>query len=407
VKTQSRTFSEVSKSDSHWLKRQRVSSLHPRQFVKQCAAGLLYPRRQSSWLETDEPVILYYHRVSDEDVDSAGVRSDITVSVRSFERQIECLLEHFEVVPLEDLAARIRSGQSTRGQIAVTFDDGYVDNYTYAYPILKKHQVPATIFIPTGHVGSRLRFWWDTMAALVTAMQQRPFNEADLPNDVFTPQLRTLLARVAARNAPLTALTNHLKGEGPERTRLVIDFLGRQVGSDMRLAPERLFLTWDEMREMSTNGVSFGSHTHTHPPLPGLTDSDLDHEIQESRAQLTANLGVPPAALSYPDGYFDERVVRAVRRAGYEYAVQTRRFLAERGMDIYSLPRRMVKESHSTGCFDQFSASIFMCEILGIFDQLAFRERRRKNPYKRPANLDASANVSGKDNAPEMVRPGQ
>lgn len=93
-------------------------------------------------------VALMYHRVSDE-----GNNSDITVSTKNFERQIKYLKKNFNIVPLDELVdANIRHSKIEKSIVAITFDDGFRDNYADAYPILRKHNVPATIFVVTDYI---------------------------------------------------------------------------------------------------------------------------------------------------------------------------------------------------------------------------------------------------------------
>src|SRR3990167_4829126 len=98
--------------------------------------------------------ILMYHYVNDQEPS----RSRLGVSPATFERQMRFLSEHkYNVIPLEELADLIRSGQKIPPKTAaITFDDGYLDNYTRAYPILKKYNLPATIFVVINRLGKKM-----------------------------------------------------------------------------------------------------------------------------------------------------------------------------------------------------------------------------------------------------------
>ncbi|MDD2541266.1 MAG: polysaccharide deacetylase family protein, partial [Desulfuromonadaceae bacterium] len=104
--------------------------------------------------------ILMYHRV----LASGGnqpyfVQSGMYVSASSFEKQIAFLRDRFEVVFFEDLVEKVLNGGDIRGHCAITFDDGWRDNYTEAFSILAKYRVPVTIFLATGFVGTDRMFW--------------------------------------------------------------------------------------------------------------------------------------------------------------------------------------------------------------------------------------------------------
>lgn len=120
-------------------------------------SGLAAPlvNRANGWLGRQSAVILVYHRVNDEMTDG------VTVGREQFERQMELLRREYPVVPLEDIASA-RAGRDTkRPVIAVTFDDGYLDNFENAVPILSRHRIPATFFVSTGFIGTRRGFVHD------------------------------------------------------------------------------------------------------------------------------------------------------------------------------------------------------------------------------------------------------
>jgi peptidoglycan/xylan/chitin deacetylase (PgdA/CDA1 family) len=359
--------------------RSASSSVNWRHLVKQGAAGLLYATRHG-WSAQGGARILYYHRVADSDL-SATVRSDITVTVESFSRQLECLLRHFDIVPLEELIDDVEAGRDSRRRLAISFDDGYIDNYALAYPILRRHSVPATIFVATGFVGSRQRFWWDALALAVERLRHQRHDRTVLDRAGVPPPLQELMLGVAAGRLRLTELTNALKRTHLAFAHELVRALEEQLQFNCRQADERLFLTWDEMSEMSRNGITFGAHSQSHAILPDLDDDRLTQEVEQPRALIRQHLGSDPAGFSYPDGCYDERVRRAVIRAGYRYAVQTSRGQNHGNDDFYALPRRMVKQSHSTGIFGEFASRTFVCEVTGIFDRIALRAQRRVNPY--------------------------
>ncbi|MCX6800315.1 MAG: polysaccharide deacetylase family protein [Candidatus Falkowbacteria bacterium] len=102
-------------------------------------------------------IILFYHRV-------ASIENDpnlLSVNPENFEKQLLYLKDHFKIISLKELAKRISSKKIVKGLVAITFDDGYVDNLTNALPILEKLQVPATIFVTAGKIGSSEPFYWD------------------------------------------------------------------------------------------------------------------------------------------------------------------------------------------------------------------------------------------------------
>ena len=102
------------------------------------------------------PVLMYHN------IDEHYAESKLSVSPESFHRQMKFLRQHrYKVVSLEELARLIVSDKHIPyGTVAVTFDDGYMNNYTNAFEVLKKYNIPATIFVPTDKVGSSGYMGW-------------------------------------------------------------------------------------------------------------------------------------------------------------------------------------------------------------------------------------------------------
>lgn len=105
-----------------------------------------------------------YHSVNT----SAMPKNRLQVRVDTFERQMRFLKSHhYNVLSLESIVTLIKKGEKIPPRsVAITFDDGYRDNYIFAYPILKKYNLPATIFIIVNEVGRPDRLSWDEIKAM-------------------------------------------------------------------------------------------------------------------------------------------------------------------------------------------------------------------------------------------------
>lgn len=333
--------------------------------------------------KTGRPKILYYHRICDRKEDFFPV-PDLAVSKNNFEKQMEFIKEEFNVLPLDVIVDRFKKGKAlSYRDIAITFDDGYIDNYTYAFPILKRYGLPATIFLPTGYIGSDRLFWWDKLALILKAARSKEIEWKTFPLNLFSFKLKSLLRKTVSRETSLTPLTNYLKGIGTKRREEAIEYLEEKLlnGACFSLPP-RLFLSWKEIKEMSGNGIAFGSHSHSHAILTEINDDVMVQELIFSKEIIKENIGTEVKAFSYPDGCVDYRVKRKVIEAGYDYAVKTNRYVTQDILDIYLIPRKMVKECHSKGYFNEFSKAMFTMELSGMYNHLLLRDSRRRNPYK-------------------------
>ena len=294
--------------------------------------------------------ILAYHRVLDDDPEEFPFDGDvISATTADFRRQMEFVRRNFDVISFCDLEYCDRTGRSwpERG-LLITFDDGYRDNYTQAFPVLKELGLPATMFLITGCVGSAELMWWDLIAYCL----------------LHTPRLWATLPEVSATPFPLSARRE--RQDAVRRTlswiKLVSeavksDFLSRlpdELGVSLPRNAERMRLSWDEAREMARYGIEFGGHTVTHPVLSQVCDDRLEEEVRQSKREIEKRLGTPVFAFSYPIGHersYGEAARRAVARAGFRYAVSSRQGTATGGFDRYALPRIFVDANCSHNLF--------------------------------------------------------
>ncbi|MGH7681889.1 MAG: polysaccharide deacetylase family protein, partial [Candidatus Eiseniibacteriota bacterium] len=200
--------------------------------------------------------ILIYHRVNDEgDPYFGGVPTAV------FERQMEYLASRFHVMALSRLVAALEERSIPPNAIAITFDDGYRDNYTNALPILTRYKVPATIFVSTGAIGSTRQLWHDDVFSAFRDTTQ-PFL-APYGGRATASPLGTIPERLRTQREFLTHVRTLRE---PERSRAIA-----WLREALRVGPPReapgLMLSWDEVKEMHRAGIEFGSHTVSHPIL--------------------------------------------------------------------------------------------------------------------------------------------
>ncbi|HYM71287.1 MAG TPA: polysaccharide deacetylase family protein [bacterium] len=257
-------------------------------------------------------LVLCYHRVAPApEADPTG--RGLQVASARFRAHMEILARRFTVVPLEDLVARLADGARTDGMAAVTFDDGYADNYLSAFPILSELSIPATIFLTTDYIDRARPFWMERLARFVSGHLG---DVVTLPAEIGGRVDLTSTADAPRAYQQLRARLQELD-DGAQRERW-LDLLGAGAPPDSRP------LTWDEIRTMQRGGVAFGAHTLTHPSLPAVSNAALRLEIDASREMITARLAHRPAVFAYPFGDVDERVRAAVAAAGFRAAVTIR-----------------------------------------------------------------------------------
>lgn len=250
--------------------------------------------------------IIFYHRVS--------ARKDCwsveALDPDIFEAQIRYLCRNYRILSLRELLASLNVNELPKKAVAITFDDGYKDNYLHAYPILRKYHVPATIFLASGSIGGRDLFWWDKVGYAVWHAGVRRLQLAELGNY----QLESDIDR---RHAAL-AILERLKDLPDWRKNLLIGELINRAEADIPDGlGEQLILSWEEVIEMSLNGIDFGAHTVTHPVLPNLSTGLAKWEIAQSKKDVETRIGKGVHFFAYPDGQFNAQIADIVREVGF------------------------------------------------------------------------------------------
>jgi len=276
--------------------------------------------------------ILCYHRVGEQPpADPFGLltRYGLHVEVGRFQRQMEHLARRYRVVPLDELVALLEHPSRGPSLAAVTFDDGYADNYLHAFPVLQRVGIPATVFLATGTVGRDAAFWWDR---LVWHLSRHAGGRLPLPPSLDGPD--TALDSAEQLLRVFDALHSRLQTlEGPVRDSLLDAMAGEVAPGSSRP------LTWDEVRRMAAAGITFGAHSVSHPSLVAVSDAALRSEIEGSRDEIVARLGTVSTTFSYPFGHVDDRAANAVEAAGFRAAVTVRQAFCDAKSSRYLLPR--------------------------------------------------------------------
>lgn len=289
--------------------RQRVAS------VLSAAGG---PRVLAVAGRHERLTVLNYHRIAEPpDAGFPFLPGIVSTSPAGFALQMEWARRNFSVVGLDDLLAWLRDGWHLPARpLLVTFDDGYLDNYLHAAPVLRRLGLPAVMFLIAGSIGRDETPWWDDLARHVrhTAADQ-----------VSLPLLgETDLSGRTARAAALDALLDRLKRVPDGERRDALPVIRRALGAPTVAEPEGpLFMTWDHARELVAAGIDCQPHTMTHPILTRIDPDGLREELAESARVVCAETGREASAFAYPNGTaadFDPAVVRAVADAGYEVA---------------------------------------------------------------------------------------
>ena len=257
--------------------------------------------------------VLMYHRVCPRD----NSWSLAGVSPSDFEKHMEYFRRNFEILSLETLAQYIRDGKHpTEKSVAVTFDDGYKDNLVYAYPILKEYNIPATIFLTTGFIGTDRLLWWDKVGYAISNTSLKEFKVDGLGHYNLDSMIDRLMA-TSKITEQMKSMPNETKLQTEEE---LLSTLKVEIPSGLG---NTMLLNWDEITQMDSSIISFGAHTVNHPILTNVPLEQAKHEIIQSKEELEARLDRPITSFAYPNGNCNAELVEFVSSNGFTCAVST------------------------------------------------------------------------------------
>ena len=305
-------------------------------------------------------VILMYHRILPSDQAKLQIQPGMYVDPETFEMHVQYLKQYFQMISLSEKFSSTRTAKkskSVRPACILTFDDGWKDFFEFAYPVLKRNQVPATVFLPTGYVGTNDWFWTDRLAGLLTnaISPARPGK----PGNPLSERIEGIQGAYEER---LEAAIHLLKNRNDQEIEDVITTLKKRMG--VGATPnQRVFLNWEEVREMGGSGlVSFGSHTHNHRILVHLKEGEVREELVLSKKILLREGVVDPSFIPfcYPNGNTNQRIACMVREAGYHAAVSTGKGWNDGGTSPFELKRVAIHQDMTA------SREMFGCRVVDI-----------------------------------------
>ena len=264
--------------------------------------------------------ILAYHRVMDIDEMTYNYDEElISASCSDFDWQMDYLNKNYNPISMQGVInCVIGNEEFPKKPIVVTFDDGFVDNYENAFPILKKYNVPATFFVSTGYINSNNIYWFDMIAYIIKA---RLIDVIPIPNmngDLKIPTDRD------SRKRMLKEVLSYLKNVNDvEREFIIGEFRAGVSNKDIQKHFQSQSMTWEQLKEMSKNNMDIQSHTVSHPILSQLSKDKIEAELINSKNEIENKIGTACNVLAYPSGKpstFNSDVINIAQNSGYKMA---------------------------------------------------------------------------------------
>ena len=314
-------------------------------------------------------VLMYHHVVDSAELNDWYVQPGMYVTWQVFDMQMGYLRKRYQVVPLARLIEALQGKKNLPMDMCVlTFDDGWKDNHAHALPILKKYNLPATVFLVSDFVGTSSWFWPEEVCGLLSKYFQRQELGEPLTTNYPTLDRMGVVSVISRSDWPptkkiettLEMLKSLQEADKEKALKELKDLLKNNSKEDVS---KRLLLTWDEVAEMRRSNIAFGSHTRTHAILTKVSKEKAREEILGSKLEIERRLSTACWAFCYPNGDSNPRVKEMVKEY-YKCAFTTERMFVRPGSDPLSLGRIAIHNDMTC------TKPLFACRISGLLDVL-------------------------------------
>ena len=297
-----------------------------------------------TWADLFSPtaLILCYHSVSDQRIEQSSIISPgITVDDDKFEQQMNILRKEYHPITLDDIADSLKHGKKfPRRAVAVTFDDGFADNYHIAAPIMEKYDIRGAIYLAVDAVRRQELPWYCRLHYLFykAAENELQFVDPESGRDwrCAHSDERDDAERFYAKSCVVL---------GEEQQRKRIEQIESYFEHKLDLSKSSPgMMTFEQAKELRQRGHIIGSHTLSHGTAGLLTVEQLHREIGKAHQILEQELGEPVLHFSYPHPYqmdpqWNEDSFKETQQLGYKTAVTTRKGLVRQAENSLLLPR--------------------------------------------------------------------
>lgn len=279
---------------------------------------------------------LLYHRINDYENDIYNM----TVTPQNFEAHMKYLKEHYQIVKFDDDWESI-SGDA----VVITFDDGYVDNYSFAVPILEKYRIPATIFVTTGNIDTNREFWWDEFERAL--LQGADYKDSfELCDDVYHYTWETDTCE--KRKKLITTLRWLLRCDPYiERREDWLKQLRMWSGMNAEGRDSNISMSSQQLKELASSElITIGGHTVNHQSMGALSYAEQEKEISISLENLEKIIGRKVTTYSYPFGKvydYNEETFQLLEKYGVCKAATTSERIWTATENKLTIPRVSVR----------------------------------------------------------------
>jgi len=293
-------------------------------------------------------LILMYHRILPKsDPSYSTEQPGMLVTPDSLDLHLDTLKKYFKPIHLHEwLTRKANNLPLPKKSVAITFDDGWADNYEYAFPLLKKHNIPATIFLVSNLIDTSKTFWPERLVSTITAI-------AKIDIDLFKLEacswLHDLDVQYKFSASPTTSELDEIINKAKRYSDNEIDKLIDELTQQINIPTKVEILNWQQIKEMQSSLlVEFGSHTKNHTRmLSELSTNVMEDELIGSQSSLSTSLQSEIPLFCYPNGDMTEKAEKIVSK-NYFGACTTKSGWVNSKSNYHKLPRIGIHEDISS-----------------------------------------------------------
>ncbi len=301
----------------------------------------------------NEVPILTYHRVTATGNNYPFDGNLISASPKTFYQQMKYISSNYHPVSMAEFIEAVDGNKTLpKNAVMVTFDDGFEDNYTNAYPILKEFNIPATFFVATDYIGKHETIWYERLAYFFNRVKVKEVNIKSLHLS-FKINKKDKLSHYDEFIEQLKIISNSQRIK-------ILYALYQEYGDPYLNIPtdeDKLskFMTWEQLKELSQNNMTIAAHSHTHPILSMLSQDKIQYELSESKKMIERNLNTRVDCIAYPDGQeesFSEIVRKETIANKYKVGFSFLPGICDfNNMDRYNIKRLHVNNNDTLSLF--------------------------------------------------------
>ncbi|CAN5331909.1 hypothetical protein BH23BAC3_BH23BAC3_32660 [soil metagenome] len=321
------------------------------------------------YLFQSRALVLMYHRINTPDSDPWN----LSVSPEKFEKHLKVLKNNFSVVSTDELVRQLNAKKIRNRSVAITFDDGYLDNFITAKPILEKYSIPATFFITDSYLGNYQSFWWDQLENIIVHTEQLPsFFSINFQDNViqFTlgdeavlnDKLRTQHLNYKASKPPTLRTELYLKlwkifsPLSKEKQTQLLQLIRNWAGLTENDIKVNGCMSVQQLKQLADNPLfTIGGHTKSHLSLTDHGKYVQEREILENQEFLETHLKTKLDHFAYPSGNYNESTVQLLKASSFSSGFTTTpQNLTQQHTNIYKIGRFQVNNQNG----DTFSRTL-------------------------------------------------